>query len=173
MAILAPPLIPAIAPVLDPGTIRANAKTNNASFLHRLDIWKFTLQKIEERPFQGWGFNASRSIPGGNERYQLKIRSGRIIGQGDRLPLHPHNGALQVWLELGLPGALGFAALFALATLRTVRQTDQAGAAAALAAIATAAPIWFLSFGIWQTWWLSVLVLTTLLIVALNSPSRA
>ena len=30
------------------------------------------------------------------------------------MPLHPHNAALQVWLELGAPGAVLFALLVAL-----------------------------------------------------------
>lgn len=170
--ILTAPFLPKVAPILDPATIRENSNSNNASYLHRLDIWKFTIRKIEERPLAGWGFNASRTIPGADERYEVKARDGQVIGQGNRLPLHPHNGALQVWLELGLPGAIGFAALFGIAALRTMRQTDNAGAAAALAAIATAAPIWLLSFGIWQTWWLAMLVLTSLLTAALIAPNR-
>ncbi|NKB55234.1 MAG: hypothetical protein GKS00_02760 [Alphaproteobacteria bacterium] len=171
--ILTAPFLPRVAPVLDPATIRENTSSQNASLIHRLDIWAFTIKKIEERPLIGWGLNASRAIPGGDERYNLYGRDGRVIGQGDRLPLHPHNGALQIWLELGLPGAICFAALFGLAALRTVRQTERAGAAAALAAIATAAPIWLLSFGIWQTWWLAMLVLTAMLTTALVAPNRS
>ncbi len=52
-------------------------------------------------------------------------------------------------------------------------QADAAGRAAAVATLATAAPIWFLSFGIWQTWWLSVLILSTLLTVSLIAPERS
>ena len=170
--ILTAPFLPKVAPILDPATVRESSNSNNASYLHRLDIWDFTIRKIEERPLTGWGFNASRAIPGADEHYEVKAQDGRVIGQGNRLPLHPHNGALQVWLELGLPGAIGFAALFGIAALRTARQTDNAGAAAALAAIATAAPIWLLSFGIWQTWWLAMLVLTSLLTTALIASNR-
>jgi O-antigen ligase len=172
LVILAGPFIPRVAPALDPAAIREMSNSENPSFLHRLDIWAFTIRKIEERPLVGWGFNASRTVPDGDAHYYLRDRSGRVIGQGNRLPLHPHNGALQVWLELGLPGAIGIAALFAIAALRSDRQTDPAGKAGALAAIATAAPIWMLSFGIWQTWWLSVLVLTALLTVSLIAPER-
>ena len=171
--ILTAPFVPRIAPALDPAAIRETSTSHNASFLHRLDIWAFSIAKIEERPLIGWGFNASRTVPDGDAHYYLRDRAGNVVGQGNRLPLHPHNGALQVWLELGLPGAAGFAALFGLAALRTERQTDRSGAAAALAALATAAPIWLLSFGIWQTWWLSVLILTALITVSLNAPERS
>ena len=172
LIIIAGPFVPRIAPALDPAAIRESTSSQNPSFLHRLDIWAFTMRNINQRPLAGWGFNASRVVPDGDAHYYLRDRSGRVIGQGNRLPLHPHNGALQVWLELGLPGAIGIAALFALAALRSGRQTDPAGKAGALAAIATAGPIWLLSFGIWQTWWLSVLVLTTLLTVSLIAPER-
>jgi len=172
-AILVAPFVPRIAPALDPATIRENSNSHNASFLHRLDIWAFTIDKIKERPLLGWGFNASRTVPDGDAHYYLRDRSGAVVGQGNRLPLHPHNGALQIWLELGLPGAAGFAALFALAATRIKRQTEASGTAAALGALGTAAPIWLLSFGIWQTWWMSVLVLTTLLMVSTIAPERS
>ncbi len=171
--IIVAPYVPRVAPALDPAAIRSSSSSHNASFLHRLDIWAFTITKIAERPVLGWGFNASRTVPDGDAHYYLRDRSGMIVGQGNRLPLHPHNGALQVWLELGLPGAISFAALFGLAAMRTELQADAAGRAAAVATLATAAPIWFLSFGIWQTWWLSVLILSTLLTVSLIAPERS
>ena len=173
VGIVAAPLVPRIAPVLDPATVRSNLDSRNASLLHRLDIWSFTLEKIQQRPVLGWGFNASRTIPDGDAHYYLRDRAGEVVGQGNRLPLHPHNGALQVWLELGLPGAIAFAALFALAALRCNRQTERPAAAATLAALATAGPIWLLSFGIWQTWWLSILILSTLIPVSLVIPDRS
>lgn len=167
LGILIAPFVPQIAPALDPSTIRAQSSSNNASLLHRLDIWALTISKVGDRPLIGWGFNASRNVPEGDAHYYLRNRSGTVVGQGNRLPLHPHNGSLQAWLELGLPGALGFAALFALTALRTGRQTEPASAAAALGAVGAAVPIWLLSFGIWQSWWMSVLTLTVLLFVSM------
>jgi len=164
-----------LAPVLsrnflDPAVARAAIPNINASLLHRLQIWDFTSKRIAERPILGWGFDSARAIPGGNERYLVRDRDGRVIGQGDRLPLHPHNGALQIWLELGLPGALGFAALLALAAYRAGRLPDRGDRAATLALIATAVPIWLFSFGVWQGWWLGDLMLAALLMVALTAP---
>ena len=62
---------------------------------HRLLIWSFTGDRIAERPLTGWGLDASRAIPGGRD----PIRPGEAW-----MPLHPHNAALQLWLELGAPG---------------------------------------------------------------------
>jgi hypothetical protein len=60
-------------------------------------IWSFVGERIAKRPLLCWGLDASRAIPGGKE----EVRPGL-----SRLPLHPHNAALQLWLELGIPGAL-------------------------------------------------------------------
>jgi exopolysaccharide production protein ExoQ len=72
---------------------------------HRLLIWSFVGNRIAEHPIVGWGFDSSRAIPGGD----VAIRSGETW-----LPLHPHDAALQVWLELGIPGVALFAMLIGL-----------------------------------------------------------
>ena len=82
----------------------------------RVAIWRFTTERVVERPWLGWGMDASRMWPG-------------------VIPLHPHNAALQVWLELGVVGA--------------------ACAAVAIAYLTIGA----LSFGVWQEWWLGLGVL--------------
>ncbi len=167
LGILAAPLLPGTSPYLDAHYWRQETDNINASLVHRLDIWEFTAKRIAERPLNGWGFKAARSIPGGDEHYYLKDAKNRVIGQGNRLPLHPHNGALQVWLELGLPGALGFSALFGLAAIRAGRSTDRLNNTMALGVVATVVPIWMLSFGIWQSWWLGVIILATLVTISL------
>lgn len=145
--------------VMSPDMVRDVMPNVNSSLLHRLQIWDFTSQRIVERPALGWGFRSARIIPGGQERYQVLNRDGQVIGEGDRLPLHPHNGALQVWLELGAPGALAFAVLWALMVWRTGGIPDRACRAAGLGMLATMVPIWLFSFGVWQGWWLSALIL--------------
>ena len=72
---------------------------------HRLLIWSFAGDRIAERPVTGWGLDSSRAIPGGDDP---------IRPRETWMPLHPHNAALQVWLELGAPGAALFALLAAI-----------------------------------------------------------
>ena len=91
------------------------------------------------------------------------------IRQAELLPLHPHNGALQVWLELGLIGAL-FAALMALFLGRTASRTTWPGIGAAM--LASYAVTALLSFGIWQEWWLGVQFMAICGLLALPSPPR-
>jgi O-antigen ligase len=125
------------------------------SAMHRFVIWKFTADRIAEKPFGGWGFNASRWLPGGDVNLSANPASVEPA-----LPLHPHNMALQWWVELGLPGALLGAAVVALAlgAVRRLRDANSAGGGVALAA--AAATIASLGFGAWQSWWIAALALT-------------
>jgi O-antigen ligase len=118
---------------------------------HRLRIWQFASEKLAERPLTGWGMQSSKFIPGGNEEIQVGQR---------RLPLHPHNAFLQVWLELGVPGlilTLGW-------VLWLIRRVQQAALpfrerVLMLACIASAGLVCSMGFGIWQAWWLAALFL--------------
>jgi O-antigen ligase len=119
----------------------AERRDVSVSVYHRAAIWQFVAQRIEERPLIGWGLHASRSMPGANV----------TIAQGAELiPLHPHNGPLQLWLELGALGAVIGAMLLAWLALNVV----SAAQAAALTAMVTVASV---SFGLWQGWWMAAI----------------
>jgi O-antigen ligase len=126
---------------------------------HRLYIWSFAGDRIVERPLVGWGLDASRSIPGGTA----------LNPEGmPWLPLHPHNAMLQVWLELGLPGA----ALFALFVARlwlglAALPWPRLYAAAAGASLCAAQLIGLGAYGMWEEWWIGTEVLALFLILAL------
>jgi exopolysaccharide production protein ExoQ len=112
---------------------------------HRLLIWSFVGDHIAERPLVGWGLDSSRDIPGGKDL---------IRPYETWLPLHPHNAALQLWLELGLPGAVLFALLGAW-LWRALAAADwpRLYAAAAGGSLATALLATTGTYGIWQEWW--------------------
>jgi O-antigen ligase len=109
------------------------------SWAARTQIWSFAAERITERPFQGWGLDASRSF-------------------GTAVPLHPHDGPLQLWLELGVVGALIAAGFWMLLMRRVVRMSRHNPPAAQVAAATAAAyfTVGALSFGVWQEWWLAV-----------------
>jgi O-antigen ligase len=127
---------------------------------HRLLIWSFAGDRIAERPITGWGLDASRAIPGGDD----PIRPGEPW-----MPLHPHNAALQVWLELGAPGAALFALLAATlwGALAGV-EWPPLFAAAAGASLTIAFIGCFESYGIWQEWWLGTLSLSFFLVLVMG-----
>jgi O-antigen ligase len=85
------------------------------------------------------------------------------------LPLHPHDAALQVWLELGAVGVLPFVALLALLWYRVADAAwPRLYGAAAAGSLAAALTIGFLSYGIWQEWWLGTLALALFVVLVLG-----
>ena len=126
---------------------------------HRLLIWSFAGDRIAERPLTGWGLDASRAIPGGDD----PIRPGETW-----MPLHPHNAALQVWLELGAPGAILFALLVAFVWDALARvEWPPLFAAAAGASLTIAFVGCFATYGIWQEWWLGTLSFSLFLVLVM------
>jgi len=117
---------------------------------HRVEIWHFAAQRTLERPLFGWGFNASRYVPNGNEVSQF-LPPGQSI-----IPLHPHDAYLQVWLEIGAVGTIIVAGILLLA-LKAVGQWPAAVARFTLPGYAAGLVIAGLAFGIWQSWWMATL----------------
>ena len=150
--ILTAPLI-ASAPQFD---ALAQRRDVSVSVYHRAAIWSFAAEKILEKPAFGWGMHASRTMPEG----KVQFSPGAEL-----LPLHPHNAALQIWLELGLVGAIAAAAAM-LALGRRIRgdRFTRAGLAGALVA---AFAVGSVGYGIWQGWWMGALWIVVALGAAL------
>jgi O-antigen ligase len=108
-----------------------------ASWAARLDIWSFTAEQTLAHPLFGWGLDGSRAF----------------------LPfmLHPHSAPLQIWLELGLVGAVLFAGVWFFVSRAAGRIGPQG-----LAAAASYFVIGALSFGVWQEWWLGLAAMTAI-----------
>ena len=120
------------------------------SWAIRLDIWRFAVARILEHPFFGWGLDASRMF-------------------SPNIPLHTHDAAIQIWLELGAVGAV-LACLFwawVVVQIDKLEARDRPAAAAAAAAVAAYLTIGALSFGVWQEWWLALGALTAAVCMAL------
>jgi O-antigen ligase len=156
--ILTAPLV--FPPLAGIGVFRHGAQDVKFSLWHRLEIWSFVGGRIAERPFLGWGLDASRSIPGG---------SGATPEGWQLLPLHPHNAPLQLWLELGVPGAALFALFLALLWRALGRMAwPQLYAAAVGGSFVTALIVALGSYGIWQEWLIATEFLTLFLILAMS-----
>lgn len=146
---------------------------------HRVTIWEFTARHIVEKPLLGWGMEASRAMPGGDDEIQVwryaADGSRTDIGQTEaQLPLHPHNGILQIWLELGGVGALLALAFLITILLRIGRlpPDDRLGRAAAAACMVSALCIGTVSYGVWQSWWQSGQWLAAAFFLAAPLPRR-
>ncbi len=140
------------------------------SATHRLKIWEFTLSKIAERPLLGWGLAASR---------ELGKTAEPSTGAGSEpeinvMPLHPHNNALQVWVELGVLGALIFGALCVAVGWKISRLGHDPGwRACAFATFASYMTIGGLSYGVSQTWWVATAWLAAIFLTVSHQRSTA
>lgn len=131
-----------LAPWLLAGAFRIGlgsqlAATLSESWRLRIGYWERAVDWIAARPLTGWGLDASRAF-------------------GPGIQLHPHNAALQVWMELGLIGAVAAALVWAAVFRGLSRPRPSAPAAAACAAATAYLTFGAVSFGVWQEWWLAL-----------------
>lgn len=153
--LLALPLMPLVAWAVGAAGL-AGMEELGITARARAYIWDFTLARILERPWLGWGFDAAPNMPNFGVQpffdYETKV-----------IPLHPHSGGLQVWLDLGLAGMLLALPPLLLAWRRLARRPAPAAAygVALCGALLTAAS---LSFGLWQSRWLGLAFLALLLL---------
>jgi len=149
-------MIPAVATlfIFAPMVVLWGVRSGFFAWLHvmappswdaRLNIWAFAANQIVEHALRGWGIDASRIF-------------------GNAIPLHTHNAALQLWLELGALGAALAAAFFAWVLYRIVAWTgeNRRDGAMAAASLTSYVLIGGLSFGVWQEWWLALGVIAAI-----------
>ncbi len=119
------------------------------SWMFRVDMWKSATHLIFERPLMGYGFGTSRLVE-------------QTLGMDVAFQLHPHNGFLQLWVELGSLGA--FAASIMLLPIKTaLNERSYHTNRLLLCTLSGWATFTLVSFGLWQTWWLATLFLTALI----------
>ena len=143
------------------------------SVYHRLEIWRFVAERISERPLLGWGLEASRTLPGAQD--PIDIGDDALSKTGIkppplvRMPLHPHNGFLQLWLELGVVG-VAIASVLLIQLLAAIRRStlNTIELSPSFAVVASAVVVLSLSYGLWQSWWQSTLWLTAGIVASLS-----
>jgi O-antigen ligase len=165
--------LPAMLPMtLDP-EVTCWLADHKPSALHRLEIWSFVAERIEQRPIAGWGLDAARRLPGGTAPVIIRHcdTAGRphdVALSSVILPLHPHNAILQLWLELGGVGmVLGVGPLIVLFqhVFRAAAWRSRLAQATISGSAAAAVPVALVSFGIWQEWFLSGLFVVAAFVV--------
>lgn len=144
-------LMPFVLGIAMPDQDALNAMTTDAgpwpSEIHRLHMWRFATDAIANgNVLIGYGADASRGFPGATQKIMWGI---------ELMPLHPHNGALQVWLELGLIGVL-LSALVPLLMIKAMSKSEPGELALSGALLAAYLAPWMLSYGIWQSWWMAM-----------------
>ncbi len=141
--------------------------SHKPSWAHRLVIWDFVSDHIKQAPYFGWGLEASRSLPSTTVDVFLPTKESFL--SLNTLPLHPHNAFLQVWLESGVIGAFLLACfLWSFLNIIKKRFSDPLDRALLGGTFLNFLIPFYVSFGIWQTWWLSTLCFITILWVSLK-----
>jgi len=95
----------------------------------------------------GAGFSPGPSFPrsAGARRVDPAFATLLVVG-------HPHNGALQIWTELGAVGACLALAVLGL-VLRLLATLPDEIFAPGLALLAAAVSVSLVGHGLWQGWW--------------------
>lgn len=137
------------------------------SYTHRLIIWDFTSDYIKQFPYFGWGLEAARFLP--SSTVKLFLPKKEIFLSLNTLPLHPHNAFLQIWLEGGVFAAFLLACfLCSLIVIIKKNFSDPKDRALLAGVFLNFLVPFYVSFGIWQTWWLSTLCFVTILWISLK-----
>ncbi|MEN3930472.1 O-antigen ligase family protein [Microvirga sp. W0021] len=119
--------------------------------MERVDLWRAFEYTIAQQPIIGGGFAVSPVIINTPEAAAVPVELHGDLNMG-----HPHNAAMQVWVELGLVGAiLALTVLFAM--LRALAALPSRLVAEQLAWIAGITFVAIIGHGAWQGWWLAAI----------------
>ena len=139
---------PLIAHPLSNAKPSALMQWRDAAVDQRLTIWQATSEHIFEKPVTGWGVAATRT-----SAKDIVDDLGKYKKWGT--VFHPHNMALEVWLDTGLIGVIlmtGF--LWAVFN----RISSDAFALSQFVAIVSIAVV---GYGMWQSWWIGLLFIAS------------
>lgn len=125
----------------------AHARLVQSSSRARVAIARSFGAAVAADPWRGAGFGTSARFAETPVAQSVPPEMRVLLGVG-----HPHNSFLQVWAELGLPGAF-LAALTLMLMLARIARLEQPDRAAALGLVAGAAAIAFVEHNGWAAWW--------------------
>ncbi len=128
----------------------------------RMEIWYAVSNKILEAPILGHGMEASRSIVEWPYTFQ------RYIGPHI---MHPHNGILQIWLDLGFLGALAGSVGWWWLVRGSSRFSD-VDRPAVIAGLVLFLTVLSVSHGLWQSWWIAAVLGSVTLTLLVAKPKQ-
>ena len=144
----------------DARTIGKNLPELSYSVYPRLIIWQYASNLVMEKPLLGHGTRTSRALSKADTQISFLYRDKGEIHTGNTkdIPLHPHSGLIQIWLELGAGGAV-LGLVFILCILWGISSSIAPPVAKALAFAALVSSICLISvsYGLWQSWWMASL----------------
>jgi|GEM_PF-4200604 len=145
------------------------------SYQHRLHIWNGMVTKNDtiQKKLIGNGFDYSTTIKGGKEicfrhlkpkfKYPFSVQfklDPPCKEPSAIFSSHPHNGLIQIYVELGIIGVLIFLTLLWKIFGFIENQKDKVLRSIYFATLISYLTIFFISFGLWQTWLAGLMILT-------------
>ena len=119
----------------------SNHFLKEASANARLEIWYFISEQIMKNPWMGLGIDATRSV----------TFSGPMVYYKDASVLHPHNVALQLWIEFGIFGPILGSLILFLMYLH-IKGTSKEQKILSLIVLAGTTIFLSVSWSIWSSW---------------------
>ncbi|MBK9585647.1 MAG: O-antigen ligase family protein [Alphaproteobacteria bacterium] len=114
----------------------------------RMEIWDFTSRYALQNPLAGHGMDATR--------YVESFDHARLYHREDSV-LHPHNFALQLWVDFGFAGAVWGCALLGT-ILEALRREGSESARCGLTLFLLVLLVAAISYGLWQSHWIGVMI---------------
>jgi O-antigen ligase len=144
-AVMVAPMTGAIADRMLPSSMHDTlARANSRA---RIEIWKTFGEAVRQAPVVGSGFGAS-------QRYGDRPPAQQMPSNDPAVSVlwHPHNAALQTWVELGAVGiVLGLIVVMMLISM--IAKLPGELCAVSLALVAAVAAVSLVGHGAWQGWW--------------------
>ncbi len=114
----------------------------------RIEIWNFIMKYALNNPIYGYGIEATRFV--------TEFEHSYIYHKGATI-LHPHNFAVQIWMDFGIIGVITTSILIAFTILQISKLSldDRKIAISLMIAIFAVAAT---GYGMWQSWWIGELV---------------
>ena len=116
---------------------------------HRFEIWDHGASAVAAKPWLGWGFSGYREVP----KTLAPTESYRYFVE---VPTHPHNMFLQLWVDIGMWGAIA-GGLIVLAAARAIWAGPRSARPTAIATLAATVTVAIAAYGAWQASWLAII----------------
>lgn len=130
----------------------------DASTSVRLEIWDFIALRAHEKPITGFGIDTTRA---------QEFNDYPMIYYWDNDIMHPHNAALQIWIELGGLGNFAVIAVFLTIFFAIKKQLPSNQTLPTILFSGTMIFL-LLSWSVWASWLLGLLTLISCLSMSLN-----
>jgi O-antigen ligase len=136
------------------------------SYIDRINIWNRLSEKVLFSPIMGYGFKSSRFLPSDQKEILSYFKlDGKIYSfVSQTIPLHPHNFALELWIEMGFFGVFIFSGLIVLCFSYMIKIKDLKEKSFYFAFFTSVISTMLYSLSMWQTWWIFTIFLGLVLI---------